>query len=195
MTRQFNVNYTCPHCGMPASAETGFGRWMRAQPQLSSARGIVRTDTDHTILRYKTHSQGRNFQLLMDIEVKEHGSLPRDDQRDIHSFKHQMISKTGRNIEGSKTRRTMKLFSVMSNRKVNVRYLGFYLLRFENTSPDDSAWIEWDHKRITKDTLIAILAMDVDPYDTTRSMIELLRDRHKQQQLSFWPRGLDNEKS
>lgn len=158
---------------------------MRAQPELDSARGIVRTDTDHTVLRYKTHDQGRDFQLLIDVETKEYGALPRPDQKDILSFKHQLMSTTGRNINGGKTRITRKLFSEMNQRSVRVRYLGYHLLRFEKTSPEDSEWIEWDHKRVSEEQLVELLALNLDPYNLQRPMQELLRDRHAHDQLSF----------
>lgn len=151
---------------------------MRNHPDLDSSNGIVRTDTDHTILRFKTHRQGRDFQLLMDIEVKEFGAISREDQRDILAFNHQLKSATGRNINGAKTRTTRNLFSVLNNRIVRVRYLGWHLLRFEKSSPNDSDWMEWDHKRITKDQLVSILSMDVDPFNPLRPIQELLRDRH-----------------
>jgi hypothetical protein len=178
MTRPFGTYYTCQHCGKPTTAETGFGRWMRACADLDSSNGIVRTDTDHTILRFKTHVQGRRFQLLMDVEVKEYGSLPREDQRDLIGFKHQLQSGNGRNLNGATTRLTRKLFSTLNKVRVNVRYLGYHLLRFEKTCPVDSEWMEWDHKRIDEGQLVKLLAIEVDPYNPARSMHELLRDRH-----------------
>jgi hypothetical protein len=168
------------------TAETGFGRWMRANRHLDSSNGIVRTDTDHTVLRFKTHDQWRTFQLLMDIEVKEHGALPREDQRDILLFKHQLMSGFGINRNGAKTRLTRKLFSYKTRRWVRVRYLGFHLLRFQKTSPLDSEWIEWDHKQITEEQLVQILALDLDPFNPARPMYDLLRDRHALKQLSLW---------
>jgi hypothetical protein len=179
MTRSFNVYYTCQHCGKQTTAETGFGRWMRAQPKLDSADGIVRTDTDHTILRYKT-DWGRERQLLMDIEVKEFGSYPNDSQRDLLAMKHQLMSARGKNMHGATTQISRKIYSMMNGRKVSVRYLGLHLLVFEKTSPCDSVWIHWDKKPITEDQLLRLLAFDLDPNNPVRSMRELLRDRHFQ---------------
>jgi hypothetical protein len=159
--------------------ETGFGRWMRAHPRLASEKGIVRTDTDHTILRYKTHEQGRAFQLMIDIEVKENGSSPDLAQRDVLLMKNQMVSKNGHNVYEARTKITQKILSVLSGKRVNVRHLGIHLLQFEKTNPDDSAWIRWNHREISKDQLVDILALDVDPRDPERSMMELLRDRHR----------------
>lgn len=180
MTRKFNVYITCQHCGRRTSAETGFGRWMRNHPALDSGHGIVRTDTDHTILRYKTHTQGREFQLILDVEVKENGAYPDPAQKDILNFKHQLAMKTSHNMHGSKTRWTHKLKSLLSGRKVKVRYLGLHLLQFEKTNPHDSIWIKWDGKEITEEVLAGLLSLEIDPYHPDRPMDELLRDRHKQ---------------
>ena len=50
--------------------ETGFCRWMRAQPNLDSAKEIIRSDQDHIVMRFKT-AHGRSVQLMMRIEVKD----------------------------------------------------------------------------------------------------------------------------
>lgn len=177
MTRKFNVLYTCQHCGKQTTAETGFGRWMRDHPALDSASGIVRTDTDHSILRYKTHKQGRDFQLILDVEVKEFGKDPDAAQKDILLFKHQIANKTGRNMHDAVTRWTHNLKSFITGRRVKVRYLGFHLLQFEKTNPVDSAWIKWDHRRIDEESLVKLLAIEIDPY-TFNPIEECLRDRH-----------------
>lgn len=184
MTKPFSVRYTCENCGHQTSAETGFGRWMRHHPQLQpSVAHIVRTDTDHTVLRYMAHVQGiktREFQLIIDVEVKEHGAYPDPAQKDILNFKHQLAMKTSRNRHGAKTRWTHKLKSLISGRVVKVRYLGLHLLQFQGTNPKDSAWIKWDGKEITEATLVGLLRLELDPYRPDRIMNELLRDRHDQ---------------
>jgi hypothetical protein len=189
MTRRFNVTNTCQHCGKQTTAETGFGRWMRNNPALDSKDGIVRTDTDHTILRYKTHEQGRDFQLIMDVEVKEFGSEPDPSQKDILIFKHQMALRTGKNMYHGKTFFTHRLKSSISGRLVRVRYLGFHLLQFEKTNPNDSTWIKWDRKGISIEILTRILLFDRHPYHPEKPMIEFLRDRHFQQELSLMKVG------
>lgn len=179
MTKKFNVHYTCANCGHATSAETGFGRWMRACPDLESRNGIVRTDTDHMILRYKTYGS-REFQLLMDVEVKEYGSNPDQSQYDILAFKHQLVSRKAKNMHGSTTNLSLPIKSMMLNRVVLVRYLGVHLLQFEKTNPDDSDWIKWDRKLISKEVLIGLLSLDLNPDNPDQAMRELLRDRHKQ---------------
>ena len=180
MTKQFNSFYTCGKCGHRTSAETGFGRWMRNLPALDSIQGIVRTDLDHCILRYKTTIQGRDFQLLMIVEVKEYGAQPDKSQIDILSFIRQMIEDKGTNMHGAPTVRTHNLISKMrDNRKVSVRFWGVHLLQFEKTNPDDSSWIKWNRKLISKHDLVAVLAMERRPDRPDKMMDEYLRDRHR----------------
>jgi hypothetical protein len=183
MTRKFNVHNLCQFCGRQTTAETGFGRWMRNNTSLDSKTGIVRTDTDHTILRYKTHDQGREFQLIMDVEVKEHGSEPDPAQMDILSFKHQIAMRTGKNVHEGKTHFTHRLRSRLTGRLVRVRYCGYHLLQFENTNPEDSAWIKWDRREIIADWLTEILLFERHPYRPEKLMAEFLRDRHFQPAL------------
>lgn len=178
MTIRFNTVFTCQHCGQQSTAESGFGRWMRNHPSLDSKQGIVRTDTDHTILRFKTSTQGREFQLLMDLEVKEFGSCPDPAQLDVQAFKHQFIMQKGKNCHGAPTVLTRKVKSRVSGRIVAVRYLGWHLLQFERTSPTDSQWIKWNHREISVSQLLGLLAMELDPFNHDRTMAELLRDRH-----------------
>lgn len=188
MTRAFNVTYRCQHCHSDTTAETGFGRWMRNHPALDISEGIVRTDTDHVILRYKTYPGGRDFQLLMLLEVKERGAYPRADQKDIFSFVNQISVKKGKQVNGASTWHTWKLWSWKNERYVTVRYFGYHLLQFEGTNPKDSDWIKWNGKKIDEGTLVALLSMERVPSDPSKSMTEFLRDRHrKPKTLSLFP--------
>lgn len=187
MTKRFNVQHTCPNCGCQSSAETSFGRWMRANRELDSGSGIVRTDCDHIICRYKTHTDGRDFQLMMIVEVKEYGAKPDPCQRDILSFTHQIIIDKGKNIHGEKTHKSKKLYSTMQGKRVLVRHFGVFLLQFEKTSPVDSAWIKWNHEIIDEKTLTEILAMHRRPDKPHLLMDEFLRDRHrKKEQMTLF---------
>jgi|SRR5215475_1696229 len=184
MTKPFNVRITCENCGYQTTAETAFGRWMRNEPDLCSSKGIIRTDTDHTILRYKTAAEGKEYQLIIDLEVKEFLSQPDPAQKTILLFKHQLANITGRNMYGAVTRMTRKLKSFIMGRRVNVRYLGYHLLQFEKTNPKDSTLILWDHKPVDCETLKKLLLIEIDPY-TFRPMEHLLRDRHARDDESW----------
>lgn len=187
MTRKFNVYYTCQHCGKQTTAETAFGRWMRANPALDSADGIVRTDCDHIVWRYKTYTDGRDFQLGMIVETKEYGAEPDPSQRDVLLFMDQIFHRHGSNMHGAKTDKTLKLKSHMSGREVLVRFLGVHLLQFEKTNPDDSAWIKWDRKHISAEMLTEILALNRRPDKPRLEMEPFLRDRHRKDIQPFFP--------
>ena len=188
MTQKFNVRYLCEHCQRQSTAETGFGRWMRAQPSLSSAppMGIVRTDCDHIILRYMTSEEGREFQLMMVVEVKERGAEPDPCQKDILQFLAHSMMLRGKNQHGAVTEKTRKIKSLLLNRRVCVRNYGVHLLQFEKTNPDDSDWIKWDRKAITKEQLVGLLALELHPFYPEKNLVEFLRDRHaKKRELAL----------
>jgi hypothetical protein len=182
MTKRFNVHHTCPHCGGQSTAETSFGRWMRGNRELDSGLGIVRTDCDHIVCRYKTHTDGRNFQLMMVVEVKEHGAEPDPAQRDILSFLHQSMVEKEKNRYNARTCRSIRMKSTILNRHVLVRNFGVFLLQFENTSPADSSWIKWNRRIIDEKTLTEILAMNRRPDNPDLLMDDYLRDRHKKKE-------------
>lgn len=180
MTKPFNIRYTCQYCGKQTTAETDFLRWMRDHPQLQpSVAYIVRSDMDCIILKFKTHRQGRKYQLMIILEIKEHGAAPDDAQKDILGFLHQMAIKTSRNMHGAITYCVHKLKTLFSPEKVRVRFLGYHLLQFGRTGPTNG-WVKWDHNLITEETLVGLLALDLHPYYPFRPMDEFLRDRHKQ---------------
>jgi len=114
----------------------------------------------------------------MDIEVKEFGSNPDRAQRSLLMLKHQLISNNGRNVANAVTRCTRVLKSTYDGADVLVRYLGTHLLQFEKTCPTDSAWIKWDYQEITAVQLAKLLAIELNPYDPSQEMDEILVDRH-----------------
>lgn len=140
--------------------------------------GIVRTDADHIICRYKTSLDGRDFQLMMIVEVKERGAEPDKSQTDVLSFLRQLCERKGTQMRGKKTVAAVKLKSRLLDRFIHFRFYGVHLLQFQNTSPADSSWIKWNRKEVTADVLTGILAMERIPTDPSRMMIEVLRDRH-----------------
>jgi hypothetical protein len=189
VTKPYKVHITCSHCGHRIPAETAFGQWMRDQSKLKSGDGIVRTDCDHIIVRYKTHPQGRDFQLMMIVEVKEFGGEPDPCQRDILSFLSQTIFIRSRQICGAKTTKSLKLKSHILGRPVLVRNYGVHLLQFEKTSPRDSAWIKWDRCLVDAPTLTEILAFERRPDAPHLWMKDFLRDRHRQSEMPLFHRA------
>ena len=187
MTKKFGVKYLCEHCQQQSTAECGFGRWMRNHPRLDSHSGIVQSDLDFIILRYKTSRWGRDYQLMMMVEVKEHGAEPDDCKRDILGFFNQLMVRKSKNMHGANTSQTIKVRSRVVKRDVSLRFFGSFLLQFENTNPDDSKWIKWNRKLISKDQLTEIIAMDRHPIQTDKMMDEFLRDRHRKDRNLLLP--------
>lgn len=172
MTRAFRETIHCPHCGAEITNETAFSRWIRRYPELASEEGYGLADQDLVWHKFRI-KQSRDFQLMMDIEVKTHGADLTLSQRDTLLIRHQLIANRYE-TPTKKTRwqagHTVRwVFSAILGRKTWVRHFGVHVLRLENTAPNDSEWIEWDKKRIDEATLVSILKFDLDP-DTLQPM-------------------------
>mgnify|MGYP001199852243 CR=1 FL=1 len=183
MTRPFTIHSHCPICKTWQTQETAFGRWIRNNRELDSRKGYCVTDLDMTISEFKTVHQfksgySRDFQLIMDIEVKTMGADLSQSQRDTLHIRNQLM----RNRRQTPTKEllfqagnTPEVFSVIQGRKIVVRCYGVHLLRFSGLGPDDSEWMLWDTKPINSDTLTEILRFDLDP-DTLKPID--LRNHH-----------------
>lgn len=196
MTRSFNAHYHCSVCKTWQTQETAFGRWIRNNPKMRSNEGYCVTDLDMTISEYKTVHQfksgySRDFQLLMDIEIKTMGADVSPAQRDTLHIRNQLM----RNRRQTPTKglffqagNANEVFSVMNGRKIIVRCYGVHLLRFSGLGPDDSEWISWDQKTITVDQLTGLLRFDLDP--DTLTPIDL-RNHHLHVSKTVLPLLLD----
>lgn len=193
MTRPFNGHYHCSNCKTWQTQETAFGRWIRNNGELDSSLGYCVTDLDMTISEFKTIHQfrsrySRDFQLIMDIEIKTMGADLSQSQRDTLHIRNQLM----RNRRQTPTKGLVfqagiapDVFSVINGRKVKVRCYGIHVLRFSGLGPDDSQWMLWDGKEITSDTLTKLLRFDLDP-DTLKPID--LRNHHSvcnKSQVSF----------
>lgn len=192
MTRQFHQKYQCSNCGCWTTAETGFSRWLRERGgpggDLRPEDGFVCCDMDYIVHRYKTDRYGRDVQCIMFVEVKTRGGEPTKSQADtlvlidqfLNNRRHTPTKSSGkRSLNGTRSR----ALSLVVGREVTVRAYGGYLLQFEQTGPDDSAWIRWGRNRteITPDQLAQILRFDIDP-ETLKSN-EDFRSHHKPREL------------
>lgn len=184
MTRPFNAQYHCNVCKTWQTQETAFGRWIRNNAKMSSNDGYCVVDLDMTISEFKTVHQfktaySRDFQLMMDIEIKTMGADLSPAQRDTLHIRNQLM----RNRRQTPTKDLvfqagappLDVFSVMNSRKVKVRCYGVHLLRFSGLGPDDSEWMLWDQRPITIDQLTGLLRFDIDP-DTMKPID--LRNHH-----------------
>ena len=153
MTRKFNQIYHCQHCGMESDAQTAFSRWMRENQELDSGTGTVLSDLDFIIHRWTTPVYGRGVQGIMFLEVKTNCAKVSDSQAKTLSMAKQFIFNQGdRRIKDGPKGQIRA-----------VRNFGGFELRFSHTNPNDSDWIEWNRHRITKEQLVSLLKLDLNP--------------------------------
>jgi len=196
MTRQHNLQIHCPNCNVLITHETSFGRWIRNNKDLDSANGYCVVDQDYWIHRFRSHA-GRDFQLLMLVEIKTFGTVLTQAQRDTLHCANQVM----RNRRQTPTKQlkwqsghssVRMVNSVMANREINLRVYGVHILTFSGLGPCDSEEITWDiSNKITVDTLTSILRFDLDP-DTLQVLD--LRNHHSKKslgQLSLWSATTD----
>ena len=195
MTKLYQHRIRCPHCGEEIIAENPFSQWVRRHPDLDSSNGYSAADPD--VIWHKFRSErGRDFQLLMTIEVKTFGAQPSPAQRDTLS----QWSQCARNRRSTPTKPARanprqsgtgphKTRSLVTGKMVALRNFGVHLLVFSRNDPDDSEWIEWDNQRITKAQLVQLLKFDVDP-DTLRPMD--WRSHHTQRRFPLFDFAADD---
>jgi len=193
-TKSFTAQFHCTNCKTWSTQETAFGRWIRNNPNLRSAEGFCVSDLDAVITerriihQYKRRIDGeysRDFQLMMNLEIKTMCADLDDAQRDTLHMLNQVI----RNRKQTPTKALrfqsgnapIKVKSILSGEYVNFRHFGVHVLRFEGLGPNDSRWIKWDGKDIDADTLTRLLRFDLDP-DTLKEMDESLRNHHNVKQ-------------
>jgi len=167
-------------------AENPFSQWVRRHPELDSGDGFSTSDLDIVWHKFRTE-RGRDFQLLMIIEVKTMGGKISLAQRDTLIQLDQLVRNRRATPTKPKEKNPLqsgtgphKTFSTMVKRNIAIKAFGVHLLRFSHTNPRDSEWIDWDYRKITEDQLIQILTFDLDP-DTLRPMD--WRSHHKQREL------------
>ena len=182
MTRQFNAQFHCPNCKTWQTQETSFGRWIRNNPDLDSAKGYCVIDQDYKIHQYKTHGN-REFQCMMEVEIKTMGADLSPAQSDTLWISDQLLRNrrdTPTKSERQKRRQSgagvSSVYSQMQHRYVRIRHYGVHVLTFSGLGPDDSEWIRWDKTMIDEATLTKILRLDLDP-DTLKPLD--LRNHHK----------------
>lgn len=184
MTRSMNSRLDCPSCRCKMTMETHFERWMREEDLLDSRTGIVRYDLDVLLHKYMDCTDGfgdRTIQCLMFIEVKTFGAQPSDSQKDTLHLLNQVLRNRRPNINGNRNKWNAgdhvplaKCRSLLLGQDISLRLFGGHVLVFERNGPDDSSWIEWDKKRITKKQLIGLLRFEIDP-DDPRCFMDIRR--------------------
>jgi len=132
------VEVVCPKCRQPATSFTPFSDWLRALPFPYNSKMYDNQNLDYIWFHYR---QG----WLITIEEKRFGGTPTEAQADTHGIVAQMLA-------GSSPCQV----TTMRGRR-HIEYRGHYLVVFEQTTPDDSAWLLINGAAATKDCLMTLL--------------------------------------
>lgn len=188
MTKQYNMTFHCPNCKTWNTAETMFGRWIRANEQLDSRDGLTVSDQDYWIHKYKIYGN-REFQLIMLVEVKTMDASLSESQRDTLHVVNQIMRNRRKtptkDIKYQSGNSPIIVYSTMLKRKVNLRAYGMHVLKFSGMGPDDSQYISWDNQSITETQLTSILRFDLDPDTLTPLDLRNHHLTHENQNLAL----------
>jgi hypothetical protein len=121
------------------SHSTEFGLWLRNQRSLDSRLyGFDGENLDYVWFAYRDG-------WVITIEEKRHGAAQAVPQRDTHSIINQMLQYAS----------NREYLTMRGKRKIE--YRGYYLIQFENTTPDDSQWIKINGHEYTSQELLFLL--------------------------------------
>ncbi len=119
-----------------------FSEWLRKLSKPLDS-GVI---SSHN-LDYIWHNYRQNWLIL--IEEKRFGGKQTFAQHDTHSIVEQMLRYSSEHDCKVKTAR---------GKIVQVDYRGYYLVIFEKTNPEDSAWISINGRLATKQELYCLLS-------------------------------------
>lgn len=118
---------------------TPFSHWLRGLPDPYTSRHFSNQNLD-----YVWHNYRENW--LLTIEEKRFGGQSTQAQQDTHSIISQMLARSNGML-------------VTTLRGVRpVRYLGHYVIRFSDSTPDDSEWMTINGKPADRSDLLMLLA-------------------------------------
>ena len=194
MTRQFNAQYHCSNCKTWQTQETMFGRWIRNNRDLDSAKGYCVTDQDYWIHRFMV-DRSRAFQCIMMVEIKTMGAELSKAQSDTlwiidQIMRNRKTTPTKSEVRLQAGSGPVKVRSAMAKTDVFLKAFGVHVLTFSGLGPDDSEWIRWDSKNVDTQTLTSILRFDLDP-DTLKKID--FRNHHRTHQNRLLTLDLENE--
>lgn len=140
MTRQAKYNIQCSKCQIdlvcPKCRETKkhgseFSKWLRklgiTDREFSSSFLVIH-NLDFICFWYRQH-------WFITIEEKTHGAIPTRSQRNTQNVVAQLLE-----IASRETVETI-------NGPKSIEYKGHYYVSFENSTPDDSAWVKLNGER------------------------------------------------
>jgi len=123
----------CPKCQTPVQQGTPFGQWLRELEGPLSSSNFSNHNLDYIWHHYRKD-------WFITIEEKRNGGKCRDDQLDTHRIVYQLLRLASKILKD--TKRTVLVGAYGKKRRASVEYRGHFIISFENTTPDDSAWVD-----------------------------------------------------
>lgn len=138
----------CKECGKVVFGATSFSLWLRELKGILSSRRITNQNLDYIWYNYRQH-------WFLTLEEKRYGGRCTSTQRTTHRIVAQMLDiASGSKVDVRCFRHTPKLR--------RVEYRGHYIVRFSETSPEDSKRIivssNGEERDVSKNQLKAFLA-------------------------------------
>jgi hypothetical protein len=175
VTTEWRETAPCLNCGVPVSTEQPVKAWIRAHRDLDSRRACLCIgDSDLWVQKYGTrrgtNGVDREVMYIMLVEVKTHGRVLDDSQRELLGFVSELLRTkpfreqriNGRFAAGH--RQNVRLIrSYSSGKRIPLYCYGVHVLQLSGSTPEDSKEITWDRRSITKEQLVGILRYDLDP--------------------------------
>lgn len=128
----------CPDCGDKVTGATQFSDWLRSLPGPYTSANYDCQNLDFIWFQYR---QG----WFITMEEKRHSARSTAAQADTHSIVAQLLATASGTTVGT------------FRGERPIEYRGHYVLRFENTGPQDSAYIFINERLADNDTLLELL--------------------------------------
>lgn len=158
--------YVCHNCGEKTTSELPALAWIRKHPALTR---ITRSDCDNFAVKYNLE---RTLYIMFDWEMKAHCRELEGDDNNYMKMRDQY------------SRGLHRIWCHETGRKALLFHTGVHIWRLENNTPLDSAWAEWDGRRISNEMLVQILSCDRHPDYPYLPMQEAVRQLGKSRELT-----------
>ena len=136
------VDMRCPKCNSTQLMMTPFSHLIRARTGKLSSSFFDNENLDYIWFQYRDG-------WFITIEEKQYGGISSPAQKDTHGMISQMLrfaTDNGCEVDTFRGRR-------------KIEYRGHYIVRLENTTPSNSAWIEINGKMFSENRPIAVRAV------------------------------------
>jgi hypothetical protein len=176
VTRKFKNLLECANCGTPINPQTPFSQWLRALPGELSSAHVDCQNLDYVWFHYRKG-------WYITIEEKRFASQSAFAQQDTHGILAQQL-------------RIASPIAINTRRgKRPIEYRGHYVIAFEATSPDDSAYviINGSLYEDPKTVVTTLLSSGTLPGSKTEllangfesAMVEYIRNMPRQRQVAL----------